>query len=145
MPCSDVSLRASQDTIKMLEDTVKTLLATVADFDPQIDGRVDKDVSDLQSNLAYVQTRLSVVKKQVASHIWFREWRESLLDRVLAIDVMADDWIILVGPREFVLDRLASWVGRDDAQAVLHRMEKWITKVGWELHFEGECNAIIGI
>ncbi len=133
MPVTLVGLMQSQVTIKQLEETVKTLLATSADFDPLTDGHTDDEVSELRSGLADAQSRLGVVKKQVTSQIYFREWQEALMDKVGAAPGRLT--VKLRGTRTSFMDELASSVGRDMVTAVFRRMVWWAARREWDLSF----------
>lgn len=69
MPSSPVSLRQFQATIKHLGQIVKTIRATIVEFDPLTNGAVEDEVSKLHSVLANAQTRLSVEEKGMINQI----------------------------------------------------------------------------
>lgn len=133
MPVSLVDLMQSQVTIKQLEETVKTLLATSADFDALTDGHTG-EVSELRSSLADAQSRLGIVKKQVTSQIYFREWQEDLMDTVGTARGRLT--IMLRGTRTSFMNELASSVGRDMVTAVFRRMVWWAARRKWHLSFK---------
>jgi len=130
------SSNASYVEIEMLENTVKTHLATLSGFDPQTDGHMDLEISDLQFRLADALTRLSVVKKQVIGHMLFRTWKEDLRNKVGATPGTLE--VKIRATRAQVVDSREPSVGREGAERVIRRMERWAARKGWEMIFWGD-------
>jgi len=132
MPSSNASLVE----IEVLEKTVKTLLATLAGFDPQTDGHMDLEISDLQFRLADALTRLSVVKKQVIGHMFFREWRKNVMDKVKAAPGTLE--VKIRATRAQIVDLKEPSMGKDGVERVIRRMERWAVRKGLKLIFWGD-------
>ena len=127
MNSSKASYSEAIATIEMMEAKVKSLIATVAEFHPH-----DDEVSDLQTRLVDVLTKVGVEKERTTARCFFRIFREDMMKRVEGPPGTLVKWR---GTRSSVMNFMERWVGEVEMDAGFRRMMRWAAGKGWELVF----------